>query len=90
MGRHAEHVLRLVLPDQAAQLIGVEVGDDDHLDAQRQRQMYAAGKAVGNEGGHDVHELLAPVEQLVVGAELLRQSVEAVVGEHDAFRGFKD
>ena len=49
--------------------------------------MDAAGVAVGDEGGHDVHELLAPVEQLVVGAELLRQSVETVVGEHDAFRG---
>ena len=33
VGGHAEHVFGLVLPDQAAQLIGVEVGDDDHLDA---------------------------------------------------------
>ena len=46
--------------------------------------MDAAGVAVGDEGGHDIHELLAPVEQLIVGAELLRDGVEAVVGEHDA------
>ena len=87
VGRHAEHMLGLVLQHQAAQLGRVEVGDDDDREAQHQRQMDAAGVAVGDEGGHDVHELLAPVEQLVVGAELLRQSVEAVVGEHDAFRG---
>ena len=87
VGRHAEHMLGLVLQHQAAQLGWVEVGDDDDREAQHQRQMDAAGVAVGDEGGHDVHELLAPVEQLVVGAELLRQSVEAVVGEHDAFRG---
>ena len=87
VGRHAEHMLGLVLQHQAAQLGRVEVGDDDDREAQHQRQMDTAGVAVGDEGGHDVHELLAPVEQLVVGAELLRQSVEAVVGEHDALRG---
>ena len=80
-------MLGLVLQHQTAQLGRVQVGDDDDREAQHQRQMDAAGIAVGDEGGHDVHELLAPVEQLVVGAELLRQSVEAVVGEHDAFRG---
>ena len=87
VGRHAEHMLWLVLQHQTAQLGRVEVGDDDDREAQHQRQMDAAGVAVGDEGGHDVHELLAPVEQLVVGAELLRQSVEAVVGEHDTLRG---
>ena len=84
VGRHAEHMLGLVLQHQAAQLGRVEVGDDDDREAQHQRQMDAAGVAVGDEGGHDVHELLAPVEQLVVGAELLRDGVEAVVGEHNA------
>ena len=34
VGGHTEHVLGLVLPDHAAQLIEVEVGDDDHLEAQ--------------------------------------------------------
>ena len=87
VGRHAEHMLGLVLQHQTAQLGRVEVGDDDDREAQHQRQMDAAGVAVGDEGGHDVHELLAPVEQLVVGTELLRQSVEAVVGEHDTLRG---
>ena len=84
VGRHAEHMLGLVLQHQTAQLGRVEVGDDDDREAQHQRQMDAAGVAVGDEGGHDIHELLAPVEQLIVGAELLRDGVEAVVGEHDA------
>ena len=84
VGGHAEHMLGLVLEHQTAQLGRVEVGDDDDREAQHQRQMDAAGVAVGDEGGHDVHELLAPVEQLIVGAELLRDGVEAVVGEHDA------
>jgi len=70
VGWHAVHVLGLVLPDQAAQLIGVEVGDDDHLDAKRQRQMYAAGKAVGNERGHDVQQGLTIGKQRVAGREL--------------------
>ena len=86
VGGHAEHMLGLVLQHQTAQLGRVEVGDDDDREAQHQRQMDAAGVAVGDEGGHDVHELLAPVEQLIVGAELLRDGVEAVVGEHDALR----
>ena len=84
VGGHAEHMLGLVLQHQTAQLGRVEIGDDDDREAQHQRQMDAAGVAVGDEGGHDVHELLAPVEQLVVGAELLRDGVEAVVGEHNA------
>ena len=84
VGGHAEHMLGLVLEHQTAQLGRVEVGDDDDREAQHQRQMDAAGVAVGNEGGHDIHELLAPVEQLIVGTELLRDGVEAVVGEHDA------
>ena len=87
VGGHAEHVFGLVLPDQAAQLIGVEVGDDDHLDAQRQRQMYAAGKAVGNEGGHDVQQGLTLGKQRVAGGELHGNAVEVVIGQHHALGG---
>ena len=49
--------------------------------------MDAAGVAVGDEGGHDVHELLAPVEQLGVSLELQGDAVEAVVRQHDPLGG---
>ena len=84
VGRHAEHVLGPVLQEQAAQLGRVEVGDDDHLQAQHQRQMHAAGIAVGDEGGHNVHQGLALFEQGVVGRELLCNGVEAAVRQHHA------
>ena len=84
VGRHAEHVLRLVLPDQGTQLFRVQIGDDDHGKAQHQRQVHAAGVAIGNERGHDVHQLLAAAEQLFVSTELLCDGVEVHIGQHDA------
>ena len=84
VGRHAEHVLRLVLPDQGTQLCRVQIGDDNHGKAQHQRQVHAAGVAIGNERGHDVHQLLAAAEQLFVSAELLCDGVEVHIGQHDA------
>src|SRR5699024_4707659 len=58
VGRHAEHMGGLVLEHQLAQLGGVKVGDDDHRDAEAEGQVDAAGVAVGDEGGHDVEQLL--------------------------------
>ena len=87
MGGHTEHVLRLILQYQTAQLGGVRIGDNDHLDAQGQGQMDAAGKAIGNKGGHDVHKGLAPVAQELVGLELLGNGVEVPVREHHALGG---
>ena len=87
VGRHAEHMLGLVLQHQTAQLGRVEVGDDDDREAQHQRQMDAAGVAVGDEGGHHVHQLLPPVEQLGVSLELQGDAVEAVVRQHDPLGG---
>ena len=87
MGGHTKHELGLVLQHQAAQLGGVKVGDDGHLEAQGQGQMDAAGKAVGNKGRHDVHKGLAPVAQELVGLELLGNGVEVPVREHYALGG---
>ena len=87
VGRHAEHMLGLVLQHQTAQLGRVEVGDDDDREAQHQRQMDAAGKAVGDKGGHHVHQLLPPVEQLGISLELQGDAVEAVVRQHDPLGG---
>ena len=84
VGGHTEHVLRLVLPDQAAELGGVKVRDDNDGQAQNQRQMDAARIAVGDEGGHDVHQGLPLLEQPLVGRELHRNGVEVAVGEHNA------
>ena len=49
--------------------------------------MDAAGKAIGNKGGHDVHKGLAPVAQELVGLELLGNGVEVPVREHHALGG---
>ena len=87
MGGHAEHMLGLVLQHQTAQLGRVQVGDDDDREAQHQGQMDAAGKAVGDKGGHHVHQLLPPVEQLGVSLELQGDAVEAVVRQHDPLGG---
>ena len=84
MGRNAEHVLGLVLPDQCAQLVGVQIGDDDDVQAHDQRHVHAAGIAVGNERRHDVHQLLAAAEQVALGDEFVGQRVKAVVGQHNA------
>ena len=46
--------------------------------------MHAAGIAVGDERGHNVHQLLPFLEQGVIGRELLCNGVEAVVCQHDA------
>ena len=87
VGGHAEHMLGLVLQHQTAQLGRVQVGDDDDREAQHQGQMDAAGKAVGDKGGHHVHQLLPPVEQLGVSLELQGDAVEAVVRQHDPLGG---
>ena len=84
VGRNAEHVLGLVLPDQCAQLVGVQIGDDDDVQAHDQRHVHAAGIAVGNERRHDVHQLLAAAEQVALGDEFVGQRVKAVVGQHNA------
>ena len=84
VGRNAEHVLGLVLPDQCAQLVGVQIGDDDDMQAHDQRHVHAAGIAVGNERGHDVHQFLAAAEQIALGDEFVGQRVKAVVGQHNA------
>ena len=81
---NAEHVLGLVLPDQRAQLVGVQIGDDDDVQAHDQRHVHAAGIAVGNERRHDVHQLLAAAEQVALGDEFVGQRVKAVVGQHNA------
>ena len=77
-------MLGLVLPDQCAQLVGVQIGDDDDVQAHDQRHMHAAGIAVGNERRHNVHQLLAAAEQVALGNEFVGQRVEAVVGQHNA------
>ena len=46
--------------------------------------MDAARIAVGDEGGHDVHQGLPLLEQPLVGRELHRNGVEVAVGEHNA------
>ena len=84
VSRNAEHVLGLVLPDQCTQLVGVQIGDDDDMQAHDQRHMHAAGIAVGNERRHNVHQLLAAAEQVALGDEFVGQRVEAVVGQHNA------
>ena len=78
-GRHAEHMGGLVLEHQLAQLGGVQVGDDDHRDAQGQGQVDAAGVAVSDEGGHHVEQLLLALEHHLIGGELLGQGVEGGV-----------
>ena len=85
VGRHAEHMGGLVLEHQLAQLGGVQVGDDDHRDAQRQGQVDAAGIAVGDEGGHHVQQLLLALEHHLVGGELLGQGVEGGVPQQHPF-----
>ena len=87
VGGHAEHMLGLVLQHQTAQLGRVEIRDDDDREAQHQGQMDAAGKAVGDKGGHHVHQLLPPVEQLGVSLKLQGDAVEAVVRQHDPLGG---
>ena len=54
VGGHAEHVFGLVLPHQCAQLIRVQIGDDDDMQPHDQRHVDAAAVTVGDEGGHDV------------------------------------
>ena len=84
VGGHAEHVCRLVLPHQCAQLFGVKLGDDDDVQPHDQRHVNAAAVAVGDEGRHDVQKLFAPVVQAALGGKLLRQGIEAAVGQHNA------
>ena len=84
VGGHAEHVRGLVLPHQRAQLIRVQIGDDDDVQPHDQRHVDAAAVTVGDEGRHHVQHLLPAVEQAALGGKLLRKGVEAVVGQHNA------
>ena len=45
------------------------------------------GKAVGNEGGHDVQQGLTLGKQRVAGGELHSNAVEVVIGQHHALGG---
>ena len=80
-------MLGLMLQHQTAQLGGVQIGDDEHRQTQRQGQVYAAGIAVGDKGGHNVHQLLPAAHQLVKGSKLLGNGVEVGVAEHHALGG---
>ena len=87
VGRHTEHVFGLVLQQKAAELGGVQVRDDDDLQPQGQRHVDAAGVAIGDEGGHDVHERLPLPEQGMPCGKLLGEGVEVPVRQHDALGG---
>ena len=84
MRRNEQRVLGSVFLNIVADLLGIELGNDYDLKAERQRHVQARNDAVGRKHRDDVHKALAALVGNAAVPEIKRDRIEAVVREHNA------